>query len=173
MLSSDAPRGVMVPWSAPPITISRTTPPLKIWKNAASAVVTCGHVPEGVPLTLQCPDGQAVDRIDFASYGTPTGHCAASSGECHGTNCSFVKGGCDAAKSKAVISTACVGNNFCSVVADCHMNLSSSCAPFGGDPCFMVHKSLAAKVHCSPAASVPPLPVVHTVDFGSNLLSKY
>ena len=33
----------------------------------------------------------------------------------------------------------------------------------------MTHKSLAVKVHCAPAADVPPPPTTHTVDFGSNL----
>ena len=190
--SADAPRGVMVAWSAPPITITRcaelaarifcsspservflcacrVTAPVKIWKNAGPAVATCGHVPEGAPLVLQCPPQQAVDRVEFASYGTPQGRCGSNSGQCRGTSCEFAKGNCDAAGSMAVIKAACLGKGSCSVGADCHANASSSCAPYGGDPCFMTHKSLAVKVHCAPAADVPPPPTTHTVDFGSNL----
>jgi hypothetical protein len=172
--SAAAPRGEMVAWSAPPITISRVTPPVKIWRNAPPAVVTCGHVPERVPLVLRCPPQEVVAGVQFASYGTPSGHCGApganaSSGECTGTSCLFTKGHCDAARSMAVVSAACVGKATCSVTADCHGNTSSNCIIFGGDPCWHTHKSLAVQVHCAPAPTPLPPPVVHTVDFGANL----
>ena len=47
----------------------------------------CGTADEGASITLTCPEGQIIESVTFASYGTPTGSCG-----------SFEAGDCDAAR---------------------------------------------------------------------------
>ena len=101
----------------------------------------CGRVVEKGSLRLGCPGGKKIDKIVFASYGTPDGDCPAGfkDGICSKTG----KIG-TANQSLAVVEKACVGKESCRVDA--------SNTAFGGtaaDPCPLVVKSLAAEVHCS------------------------
>jgi hypothetical protein len=56
-----------------------------------------------------------------------------------------VLGGCHAATSAAVVGAACLGKTQCTLLADN--------AAFGGDPCLMTPKWLAASVACAPACA--------------------
>jgi hypothetical protein len=82
-------------------------------------------------LHLTCPKaGATIDKIDFASFGTPTGNCASG----------FKTGSCDSNKTMAVVTKACVGKGSCSIdVSDGNF----------GDPCFKTAKTLAVKVSCA------------------------
>jgi hypothetical protein len=114
----------------------------------------CARVAEGRSLTLGCAKGSTIDRVVFASFGTPGGSCAsgfekwyAPSWAPHGLAGKI----CNSKMSVAVVEKACLGKQTCAV----HANS----ATFGGDdPCDGVHKSLAAEVHCSghaPGATCP------------------
>ena len=79
---------------------------------------------------LSCPDGQVIDAVTFASFGTPTGDCG-----------SFALGDCNASTSASVVSSLCVGRRSCSVAA---ANGTFS------DPCHKTTKHLAVEVSCAP-----------------------
>jgi hypothetical protein len=101
----------------------------------------CGRVAEKHSLALACPGGKKIDKIVFASYGTPDGDCPAGfkDGICSKTGTIGTSN-----QSLAVVEKACVGKESCTVLA--------SNDDFGGtnaDPCPLVVKSLAAEVHCS------------------------
>ncbi|HEX2735852.1 MAG TPA: hypothetical protein VHM70_29835, partial [Polyangiaceae bacterium] len=66
----------------------------------------CDTADEDQAVTLACPDGQIIETVDFASYGTPTGDCG-----------SFALGDCDAATSVDTVEMRCVGRATCSVTA--------------------------------------------------------
>nr|GMD75977.1 Beta-galactosidase 9 [Ipomoea batatas] len=100
-------------------------PPLNAWSDGQLS--SNSVAPE---LHLQCDDGHTISSIEFASYGTPQGHCQ-----------QFSQGNCHAASSSSLISQACLGKNSCSIqVSD---------AIFG-DPCGNVIKTLAVQAKCSP-----------------------
>jgi hypothetical protein len=88
----------------------------------------CGTAAEGDSVTLRCPEGQVIDSVVFASYGTPSGDCG-----------SFASGDCHAASSETTVSSLCVGRAACTVAA---INGSF------GDPCRSVVKDLAVEVSC-------------------------
>eukprot|EP00456_Euglypha_rotunda_P030527 TRINITY_DN2378_c0_g2_i8.p1 TRINITY_DN2378_c0_g2~~TRINITY_DN2378_c0_g2_i8.p1 ORF type:complete len:384 (+),score=72.78 TRINITY_DN2378_c0_g2_i8:162-1154(+) len=91
----------------------------------------CGKVPETRNLHLDCgSNGGTIAAVEFASFGTAFGGC----GE-------FGLSSCNAANSQSVISSACVGKQSCTVLAN---NTN-----FGGDPCYGTGKWLAAQVRCS------------------------
>ena len=164
--TADAPRGEMVAWSAPPVTVSRIVAPVKIWKNAPPPSATCAIAKEMIgpaKINLACPPRQAISDVLFAFYGTPTGDCTVSPNPFHA-------GRCDSNSSLRVVRAACLNRMECKLAADCHD--AHSCVAWGGDPCFGVHKSLAVQVNCSDASkmkNVTKPPVVHTVDFGTNV----
>ena len=79
-------------------------------------------------MNLACPDGQVIDAVTFASYGTPTGDCG-----------SFATSDCNAASSMSVVNSLCVGRRTCSV--------ASGNGSFG-DPCNKITKHLAVQVSC-------------------------
>ena len=85
--------------------------------------------------------GNAISEVLFASYGTPTGSCAAP-----GTLA--VDASCHANSSRAVLEKACVGKANCSVPA--------TLATFGNDPCEGTNKKLAVRIRC--ADDPPPTP---------------
>jgi hypothetical protein len=59
----------------------------------------CGSAGEKGALKLECPKGALIDSVVFASYGLPTGSCAAG----------FHTGSCGANTSTAVVERLCVG----------------------------------------------------------------
>jgi hypothetical protein len=96
----------------------------------------CSTADEDGAATLTCPAGQIIDRVTFASYGTPSGTCGA-----------FAVGTCNAATSVAAVESLCAGRTACTVPAT---NGSF------GDPCQATPKSLSVEVTCV-AGEAPPL----------------
>jgi hypothetical protein len=96
----------------------------------------CDTADEDQAVTLACPDGQIIETVDFASYGTPTGDCG-----------SFALGDCDAATSVDTVEMRCVGRATCSVTA---ANGTFS------DPCRGTTKRLAVSVSCAPGEPIEP-----------------
>ena len=90
--------------------------------------------PENAPVALSCASG-VFTKVDFASFGTPTGACGA-----------FAKGACDAANTSAVVAAACLGKAACSI------DVSTSVF---GDPCFNTLKHFDAALTCSSAGAKP------------------
>jgi hypothetical protein len=88
----------------------------------------CATARESKNLTLSCPAGQVINKVSFASYGTPVGSCG-----------SFKKGSCDASNSLTVVSDACKGMDICNLKAD---------NDIFGDPCITTIKRLYAQVSC-------------------------
>jgi hypothetical protein len=108
----------------------------------------CGVVREGDHLELGgCAGGNTISEVLFASFGTPTGSCAAGT--------LAVDSACCANGSRAVVEEACLGKAACSVPA--------TVATFG-DPCGGTLKRLAVRVRCAndppptPPAPTPPTP---------------
>ena len=99
--------------------------------SGAGAACVAG-VGEGGTADFACPAGLIVSGISFASFGTPTGSCAAG----------FAKGSCDSPNSTAVTAAACAGKASCSVPV--------SSASFGGDPCVGTSKVYSASLACGP-----------------------
>ena len=97
------------------------------------APVQCGSAAENSVLELGCAGGATIAAVSFASFGTPTGSCAAG----------WAVGACNAANSTSAIAALCVGRASCSVEAS---------TAFFGDPCLGTLKSLAASVTCSAAS---------------------
>jgi hypothetical protein len=94
----------------------------------------CGTAEENEIVRLTCSQGEIIDRIAFASYGTPEGECG-----------SFVAGACDATTSIEVVEGLCVGRSTCVVPA--------SNGTFG-DPCHSTVKRLAIEARCVPGVSI-------------------
>ena len=95
----------------------------------------CGEVPENSNLTLTCLDvggkigSKVFTKVDFASFGTPTGSCQDG----------FVANpACNAPKSVNVVQDACVNKSTCTVPA--------TNQAFGGDPCHGHTKTLAVQL---------------------------
>ncbi len=93
------------------------------------AATGCANVLEGGTAQLSCTAGQTITRIDFASYGTPTGSCGA-----------FAVSACNATSSQAKVATACLGMNACNVPAN---NATFT------DPCSGTPKRLAISYTCA------------------------
>eukprot|EP01062_Namystynia_karyoxenos_P058419 TRINITY_DN4996_c0_g1_i2.p1 TRINITY_DN4996_c0_g1~~TRINITY_DN4996_c0_g1_i2.p1 ORF type:complete len:1162 (+),score=273.79 TRINITY_DN4996_c0_g1_i2:93-3488(+) len=145
--ASSPPRGPMVPWAAPAITVSRVLQPASTW---AINPEKCGTASESATLELGCAPGEAISAIGFASFGTPTGDCTAG----------FSKGKCDAPNSSSIVAAACVGRSSCTVTATDQLF---------SDPCYGTAKHLSAAVDCAPSPKAPPPARKWVVDFGSNL----
>jgi hypothetical protein len=96
-----------------------------------SATGLCDTADEGGSLTLNCPAGEVITEVNFASYGTPGGSCG-----------SLTTGSCNAGSSISVVSDACKGMNSCTLYAG---NDSF------GDPCRGTVKTLAVEVACGMA----------------------
>ena len=98
----------------------------------------CGAARENTALTLKCIGG-TFTSVAFASYGRPTGGCAAS-GPPPARNAT-----CDAPASAAVVAARCVGKAACTI----QVNTTT----FGGaDPCPLVVKELIAALDGTCAA---------------------
>lgn len=101
----------------------------------------CGQVDENAgaehPLVLECPDGMTIQRIKFASYGTPLSDRVGQDGACG----EYVAAdACDSAGSSRVVEQLCLGKKSCDLVASTEV--------FGEDPCIGVSKSLAVQAQC-------------------------
>jgi len=106
--------------------------------------VQCGKVAEGRTLRLSCgANGGTITAVQFASFGTPLGGC----GE-------FGVSTCHSSNSQSIVSSACVGKQSCTVLANNSV--------FGGDPCFGSGKWLAAQVTCSSPSTTTASFVVPT-----------
>ena len=105
------------------------------WANPSDAPgATCAEgAPENAPVTFSCGMGGVFTAVTFASFGTPSGSCAAG----------FTKGACDAANSTAIVSAACLGKSSCTISVSTNLF---------GDPCFDTVKQLDAQLTCSTAS---------------------
>jgi alpha-L-rhamnosidase len=105
-------------------------------------------------LKLKCTDGGKMARVEFASYGWPTGNCSA------GFHKDSSEKKCDAKDTLARVTVECVGKSACTLTA----GLQSGDTPGGGpDPCADCVKSLAVVITgCKGTsqfgAGVPPPP---------------
>lgn len=86
----------------------------------------CATAKEGYSAVLSAPSGHVISRIDYASYGSPSGVCG-----------SFQNSDCDAPLSRAIVEAACLGTTDCVVSADNRT--------FQGDPCMGTPKRLAVQ----------------------------
>jgi len=95
--------------------------------------IVCGEVTVNSTadsaIDLKCPPDSYISKIDFASFGNPTGSCG-----------SFELGSCNSQDTAAVVKTLCTGNSEC--------NIAASTLIFG-DPCPDVAKMLAVQVLCT------------------------
>jgi hypothetical protein len=91
--------------------------------------IICGIANENNTVTLQAPAGTVIDRIDFASYGTPSGNCG-----------SFTYGFCHAGNSLSIVNSRALGRNSASIPA--------TNSTFG-DPCGGTVKNLRIQAHYS------------------------
>jgi hypothetical protein len=88
-----------------------------------------GEVNPPLNAFISCDEG-IIDKIVFASYGTPTGSCETG----------FAIGTCNSASSLDIVKQMCVGKNSCTV--------SASNSVFG-DPCYGTLKRLGILATCS------------------------
>lgn len=95
----------------------------------------CGETPDTSVgnLTLACPSG-TISKIEFASYGTPSGECGSFS----------VNASCNAGNTTSVVESLCVGKESCRIVE----------YPTFGDPCYGTYKHLAVQATCSSGGGV-------------------
>ena len=96
--------------------------------GSAGGTPVCGTAAEDASTTLTCPDGQIIQAITFASFGTPTGSCG-----------SFMASDCNAASSVSSIEALCAGRSTCTITA--------SNGSFG-DPCHGTTKHLDVEASC-------------------------
>ncbi|KAL6191274.1 hypothetical protein ACLB2K_037665 [Fragaria x ananassa] len=110
-------------------------PPVQKWFNP-DFIDKKGRVNDRTPeIHLHCQDGFIISSIEFASYGSPQGHCQ-----------KFSQGNCHASNSFSIVSEACLGKNNCSI--------GVSNLVFGGDPCRGIVKTLAIEASCRPLPTV-------------------
>lgn len=140
------------PWNATldTVVIPRAGDPMRpadwlVPESCAPSVVG-GYVLENETLSLACEPGSgAMERVDFASYGTPIGTCGAYA----------VDASCHAPASVDRVRSLCVGKTECRVPADS--------VTFGGDPCTGIIKALAVQLSGCRAARSPARPMVFSV----------
>ena len=94
------------------------------------------NLPKHNDLTISCgdEDGGTIEKVLFASYGNPTGHC----GGYHKL------GSCHVSKSREIIKKLCLGKRKCVVPTG---------ADFWGNPCPNEVKWLAVSVQCKSEAA--------------------
>lgn len=101
----------------------------------AGGTSLCVEASENKTATLSCEGAEKITRIDFASYGLPTGSCDAG----------LEMGTCHASASQGQVEQACLGKSSCTV--------SASNGLFG-DPCPGKYKRLAVLYTCGSGAVV-------------------
>ena len=107
--------------------------------SASSTTTTssiCATAAENGNLVLTAPAGGTISAITFASYGTPTGSCG-----------SYATSACNAPTSTSVVTSACVGQNTCSIAVN---NNTFS------DPC----NGTVKKMYVQATTSTPTTPTV-------------
>lgn len=92
---------------------------------------TCVLVPENSQLALNCPQGETIQAINFASYGTPMGSCDSG----------FALGDCHAPNTQRTLELLCLNRQSCTVLVNNNVFT---------DPCQGTLKSFAAVVTCAP-----------------------
>ncbi|CAK0810812.1 unnamed protein product [Prorocentrum cordatum] len=119
---------------------------LRVKTSLSQSTSACDCIPhlqdEGQVASFRCPDGQTIDKVTFASYGTPTGQCQ----DKNGANTIAMNSTCHANSSRSVVESLCLGKGSCSFEA--------SSAVFGHDPCHKTPKGFAGVVECSGAAGM-------------------
>jgi hypothetical protein len=124
-------------WSPPPFPTPPPSPPPPPPTPAPTpAAVKCAKVPEvyHAPTTVWlggCAAGKTIDKITFASWGTPTGDCASGF---------KIDPKCNDPDTTDIISKLCIGKAECAVPV--------SRGEFGKDPCLDTAKWLAVSVLC-------------------------
>jgi hypothetical protein len=97
----------------------------------------CGKIINLQNLSLECEDPDAtISKIDFASYGTPTGVCG-----------NYSIGTCNSANSTTIVQKYCLGKRSCMVPAT---------TPIFGDPCYGTVKNLVVQAECSKGGGFQP-----------------
>ena len=112
----------------------------------------CASVNEGHNMSLSCPDGFTIQKVQFASYGTPQGYCSngvaglAPNSNPHGATDGITAGAgaggndgtvlfntgyCHANSSKAVVEAVCLGRSNCTLT----VNDATFVGAGGEDPC--------------------------------------
>jgi uncharacterized membrane protein YgcG len=102
----------------------------------------CGRVQEHRNLILGCPDGQTIDQVLFASFGSTAGNCSAGF---HAGMCPTTGEIGSASRSVAVAQAACLGQSSCVIPA----TQGTFDIPGHGDPCPHFPKTLAVEARCS------------------------
>ena len=117
------PAGAAAPAAADALVVTRVS-------NASQPLSSpfCAEVLNLDTFSIFCAEG-VVDKILFASYGTPTGSCG-----------SWAVGACNAANSSAIVTAKCVGKASCSFIAN---------TPLFGDPCAFWRAPRAAPACCA------------------------
>lgn len=87
-------------------------------------------IPEGGSLAIECEGGTVIERVSFASFGTPSTPA---------NNSVAVDSACHSPDSMRVVAAACQGQSHCC--------LPVSTDNFGRDPCHGKIKKLAVVVH--------------------------
>ncbi|CAF1184471.1 unnamed protein product, partial [Didymodactylos carnosus] len=97
-----------------------------------SGLSQCKNVPYLSNLTLTCAlSGGRINKIEFASFGTPTGTCG-----------NYTIGQCHSNKTMSVIRKLCLFRRICTVYVTNDL--------FDGDPCPGMNKRLAVQITCYP-----------------------
>ena len=110
---------------------------------SAAPVVTqsyalCGMGDWQSVVTVECPGASVVTSVDFADFGLPMGNCGNFS----------IDSSCSASSSKYVVSSACIGENACSILASTDVF---------GEPCpFVYNKRLFFQLTCTDIPSSMP-----------------
>ena len=129
-----------VPAPTPPPGPQPTTP------------AACVSADENTVAAIGCPKGEVVTKIDFASFGNPSGTCPAGAFAPDAT--------CNSAHSVDVVTSLCLGKQSCAVIASCatfHETLKPPNAF-----CWDVKKRLDVKVTCGQTAEGPTRALVAT-----------
>jgi hypothetical protein len=102
------------------------------WSCGAGITGLCNVANEHDTLHLACSGGGSIEKVTFASFGTPSGACPGG----------FATSSCDAKNTTKVVEAACAGKPAC--------DLEVSDTVFG-DPCFNTEKHLAVQATCTTA----------------------
>ena len=102
----------------------------------------CAALAEGEGGGVQCPAGQRIRAVRFASWGTPSGSCADGKSSVDGGLHSLRVGACHTPLTMPTLLERCVGR------AACALNATNSY--FGDDPCPGMPKALAVVATCAP-----------------------
>ena len=97
---------------------------LKLWSE-----INIKQVPEAA---LKCPNHKRIVKVEFASFGNPTGFCG-----------DFIVGNCSL-PAKQIVEQQCLGKMKCSVPLESNVLFKN-----GGASCIGIKKTLAIQVKCA------------------------